>query len=883
MDTETRPAKPPDQAAYTASLDWLTDALAVEPARGLTLAEVRERQAQFGANTIGAVRRVSYLAILLNQFRGAVIWLLVAAAALSFWLGDIAETIAIVAVLVVNTLIGFVTETRASVSMEALRKLTHTSARVRRQGQEIRIDAEEIVPGDIVLLEAGDVVPADLRLIETADLNADESTLTGESVPVAKTTRSIAGSVPMADRHNMAFRGSSITRGSALAVATATGMGTQLGEISRLVASATGESTPLERRLDQLGRVLAIAALAVSALIAAIGIIAGKPLYEMLETAIALAVAAVPEGLPIVATLALARGMWRMAARNVLINRLSAVETLGATNVLLTDKTGTLTENRMAVDRLLMADRSVDLSREPGEQTDPQVDAVARVMLLCNDAVLGEAGRADEGDPMEVALLRSAYQLVDAEAIYATYPRTRTVAFDADAKMMATVHAGPDGTVVLVKGAPEAVLGVSTRVMTKGGTVPLTAAIRRDIEDRIAEAGSTGLRMLGLAQRHNQDDLANVYAELHLIGMVGLRDPARSDVPAAIADCHRAGVRVIMVTGDHKVTARKIAQDVGLVADGDVRVLDGTDLAEAGANDARASDLLATDVFARVSPHDKLTLAALHQNDGSIVAMTGDGVNDAPALRKADIGIAMGQRGTQVAAEASDVILRDDAFRSIVEAMRQGRIIYGNIRAFLRYLFTCNLSEILLIAIATFAGMPMPLAPLQILFLNLITDIFPAIALGVGDGPGNVMKKPPRRPGEPLITRRVWAAILGEGCLLSLGAFAVFAAELGRSGAEQAASAAFLTICLAQLLFVFTIHGRKEVIFASQITRNRYVWIAVIFSLVIMLAGVFMPPLAAVLRLQPPDQTGWALILAGSLGPVALMTAGRWLVALPGR
>lgn len=868
-------------AAYARSVDWLIDALAVDPETGLTEADVSARRREFGSNVIGTATRTSYWRIALNQLRGAVVWLLFGAIALSAWLGDIAEVIAITAVLIVNSLIGFVTEARAAKSMDALRKLTHSHARVRRNGSEFHVDAEELVPGDIVLLEAGDVVPADLRLILANDLNADESALTGESLPVEKSPEAIGITVPLADRRNMVFRGTSITRGTAIGITTATGVRTQLGEISEMVAGAEAEVTPLERRLDQLGRHLAIAALVVSAAIAVLGFATGRPLFDMLEIGIALAVAAVPEGLPIVATLALARGMWRMAARNALINRLSAVETLGSANVLLTDKTGTLTENRMAVARLDFADAGIVLEAERNGATLPQLDAAVMTMILCNDAVLGDQPEDTYGDPMEVALLRAALDLgQNPEACRQEHGRQATVAFDTDTKMMATVNSAGDETQVFVKGAPEAVLAASSALLTRAGRIPMTPELRRDLHAKVESGGARGLRMLGLAVRDAPFDIAAIYDDLTLVGFAGLRDPARPDVLQAIENCHRAGVRVVMVTGDHKATARRIAQDVHLVSEGEIRVSEGNELAHWTGDDALPDALLQTDVFARVQPREKLVLVSLHQKNGAVVAMTGDGVNDAPALRKADIGIAMGKRGTQVAAEASDVILRDDAFGSIVEAMRQGRIIYGNIRTFIRYLFTCNLSEILLVGLATFCGLPMPLTALQILFLNLITDVFPAIALGFGEGSGDVMREPPRRKDEPLITRRTWSGIVVEGSLLGLCSLGVFIHELGRVGNEAATGAAFLTICIAQLLFVFAMYRKGESVFSSEVTRNRYVWIAVIFSTAVMLSGVFVQPLAEVLRIVPPDAVGWAVISGSAALSTVLVLVMRAVIRI---
>ncbi len=839
----------------------------VDPARGLDAAEVAARRARFGPNEISGLTFPGPWRILADQLGGAIFWLLVAAAGLSLWMGDRAEAVAVAVVLALNVAIGFAIELRAMQSMEALRALTRSTARVLRAGRTQVIDAADIVPGDVVELEAGDLVPADLRLTEARDLQIDEALLTGESAPVTKTTSALTDDAPLAERANMAWRGASVTRGVGRGVAVATGMATQIGDIAGLVASADERRSPLERRLGDLGRMLAWAAIAAVIVLAAIGVLAGRDPMETIRVAVALAVAAVPEGLPVVATLALARGMWRMARRDVLVNRLSSIETLGSVGLILTDKTGTLTRNEMAVEELFVPCGS---GLEICAPEDPAAAAILRAAALCTDT--GRGG----GDPMEAALVAAAAAagapLAD---LLAKAPRLRLAPFDPDRKLMAAIHRGPEGPTALVKGAPEAVLAACDAVAGGDGPTPLGHEAKTALAGEVAAAAGRGLRLLGVARRALADPADDPLAGLTLLGFVGLADPPRDDVRAAIDACHAAGLRIVMVTGDHPATAARIARDIGLAAEPRACAAPADGLS--GLGDADRGDLLEADVLARVAPRAKLELARLHQDAGAVVAMIGDGVNDAPALKAADIGVAMGRRGTQVAAEASDLILRDDRFASIVAAVREGRVIYGNIRAFVRYLFSCNLSEMLVVALALLAGSPLPLLPLQILFLNLITDVFPALALGAGEGPHDVMRRPPRPPSEPLVDRRSWARIFVEAALIAAATLGVYALALsGRAGPGLApTTAAFLTLALAQLWHVFAIHGPEERFWRSQVVRNPWVWGAVALSLALILAGVHVPPLAAALSLVAPDAQGWALVLGGSLAPGAALALLR--------
>tara|TARA_R110002012_G_scaffold77282_8_gene195527 strand:- start:12725 stop:15427 length:2703 start_codon:yes stop_codon:yes gene_type:complete len=868
----------PDNA-HAQSLQQVATCLEADAERGLSTLQAQERLKIHGPNQLRRQKTRSMLSILVHQFSSIIVWLLAGAAMLSFGFGDTAEGVAIVVVLVINGAIGFSTELRAARSMEALMRIAEVKTRVRRDGRQRMVDAHELVPGDVVILEAGDVVTADLRISQASNLQADESVLTGESIPTGKSTIEVAQDAVPGDRACMAFKGTSITQGTGEALVVATGMDTELGRISDLVQSAESETAPLEKRLDRLGHRLVWLTFVLAALTIFAGILRGHEMIAMIQTGVALAVAAVPEGLPVVATLSLARGMWRMSQRNAVITRLSSVETLGATTVILTDKTGTLTENRMTAVRYLLDAGDVDLEGDNWRDSSPDDASLSwaiRIGALCNNAELGD-GEADgrAGDPMELALLAvAAASGVSHTGLSQDYPEIREHAFDPDSKLMATIHAEDGGFLVAVKGAPEAVIDSAEAVLTADGPRHLDAAARAKWLDRSSQAARQGLRLLGLAMKHSNQDDASPYASLTLVGLVCLLDPVREDVPPAIRASRAAGVRVIMLTGDHADTAATIARHAGL-GDGELRVIEGGQLTGIKADaisDELRERVLSADVFARVAPETKLTLVSIFQQAGHVVAMTGDGVNDAPALKKADIGIAMGKRGTQVAQEAAHMVLRDDRFATIISAMRQGRVIFGNIRKFVVYLMSCNVSEVLVVGIAVGAGLPMPLLPLQILFLNLITDIFPAFALGLGKGDQNIMRRPPRDPDEPIMDRSRWTLIgvLGSAITVStLGAF-LLALEWLRLEAGAAVTVAFLTLALAQLWNVFNMRNPQAGLIRNDVSRNAYVWGALALCLGLIGMAVGLPALADLLGLPWPGLQGLALAGAASLVPLVL-------------
>ncbi len=876
--------KPSDllpQNPHSKSASYLAEVLDVSLSDGLTAEDVKKRQHRFGLNALLQHQPISAFAITLNQFKNPVMYLLCTAALLAIVLGEWINATAIGVVLLINAIIGFMMEIRALRSMESLRKLSEHSARVRRNGQTRIVPAHDIVPGDIIILDAGDIIAADLRVTQSASLASDESVLTGESLPVSKTVDPVAPETQLAERTSMLYKGCAITRGTGEGLVTTTGMQTEFGKIAGLVAKSQPERSPLESQLKRLSRDLIWLTLGITFVLAVFGIFAGQPVRLMIETSVALAVAAIPEGLPIVATLALARGMLTMARHNALIDRLAAVETLGSTTVILTDKTGTLTENRMHVDTVVTATGEIEFDRlgarfliEGRKMPVLPGSALYDLLLaagLCNNAALNEDGNGGTGDPMEVALLEAVIATgLSPKQLAVRYPELAEHAFDVSTRMMATVHRDSNGFFVAVKGAPEAVFTKVETLQTPDGLVEFDVRMARKWLGYCDALAGQGLRLLAVAGKTIATADIAPYAHLTLYGLVCLQDPPRPDIAGALAETRRAGVKVVMVTGDHIQTAKSIAHSVGLSPE-KPDVIQGADLRpldEMG--EAEKQSLRQVTVFSRVTPAQKLDLIRLHQSADEIVAMTGDGVNDAPALKQADIGIAMGQRGTQVAREAADIVLRDDAFSTIIHAIRQGRIIYTNIRRFSTYLLSCNLSEILVIGLATLSTLPLPLLPLQILFLNLVTDVFPALALGTIEAGHDVLQRPPRDPAEPILTKRQWQAIIIHGgtistVTLSALVLAMFWFELAR---DQVTTMCFFTLALAQLWHVFNMRNWRNGPVSNQLTKNIFIWLAIAICIVILLVAALEPHLAGVLHLVALPSSAWISLLLLSVVPV---------------
>lgn len=845
---------------------------AVDPKVGLTSVEVRARQEKYGLNSIGDANTKSNAQILFDQFKSLLTLLLVAAAALSFAFSETEEAVAILVVIAINTAVGYWAEHKATRSMTALRLLGRTTTRVRRDGQVSEIAAEYLVPGDIVLLAAGDIVTADMQLLDTVGLQCDESLLTGESVPVNKIAfigRAIDKAAPP---ETTVFKGTAVTRGGGTAIVTSTGRQTRLGEIATLTETAKGALSPLERRLQTLSEQLLIAVFAVIVALTVGGVLVGRDLMLMAKTGIALSVAAIPEGLPIVATLALARGMWKLAAKNALIERLSAVETLGSVNIIFADKTGTLTKNEMTVTNLHLAvdpDQNSLLSKNP---------EAARALRICGLCYSGQ-NPENLSDPMEAALLRAAKNSgLPPTVIEKTYPRIREEAFDPNVRMMATVHKTGDAYYIAVKGAPEAVIESAKKTASAQGDIAFDEENRQIWLAHTNQLARRGLRVLALAEKQQPNLDKPVLDNLTFLGLVGLEDPARPDAVQAVKAAQAAGVRVIMVTGDNAATAMNIAAAVGIVPDATARAVEGGDFVAAESLTEKSREkLLATNVFARMSPREKLELIDLHQLNGAVVAMTGDGVNDAPALKKADVGIAMGVRGTQVARQAAAMILRDDAFASIILAIQQGRVIFANIRKFVIYLLSCNLSEVLVVTLAIAANLPLPLLPLQILFLNLVTDVFPALALGFGEADKEILNRAPRPKYQGLLQPRHWRAIIAYAVLMTIPVMAAFVwALMNRSDDPQyATTVAFMCLALTQLWHVFNMRSRKAAFLDNQVARNPFVWAAILLCLLLLALALLWPPLSSVLGVVPLDATTWMVILFASLFPFVLAQIGK--------
>lgn len=869
---------------YAATVDATLRDLDVDEQRGLSEDQIESRLDQYGTNELQHAKRRDALQILTEQFKSVVIIILALAGIAALLSAQWVEAAAIAAVVVVNTAIGFFTEYKAVRSMEALREMGGHQARVRRDGSEREIDVKSLVPGDIVLIEKGNLVPADLRVIEATKLRVNESALTGESVAVDKKSDPVAEEATLAERPCMLFKGTSVSDGNAVAIAVATGTRTELGRIAELAASAESSSTPLQKRLDQLGRYLAYITIGLAIVIAITGLIAGRDTRLMIETSIALGVAAIPEGLPIVATIALARGMWLMAKRNALVNRLTAVETLGATRVIFTDKTGTLTENRMTLDRITTSAGEHKEGGQPNENKTSEKgnskavqlsDRVLRIAVLCNGAALGEDGEENSGDPTEIALLVAGkqhgmprHQLLDKQR------EKRVVDFDSDSMMMATFHESDHGIYVAVKGAPSAVMDVCGTFVDKNGeTQQLDEAARQTWTDRVEALADQGLRMLAVADKIVDSEQTEAYEDLQLVGLVGLFDPPRYEVKNAIKRCQAAGIRVLMVTGDQPTTGRAIGRAVGIGDDGEAPAMHGRDLQPPGEmTEEHKQEVLRTVVFARVSPEQKLNLVEFYQQRGEPVAMTGDGVNDAPALKKADIGVAMGKRGTDAAKQTADMILQDDSFETIVAAVEQGRIIFGNIRKSVVFMLCTNVAEILAVAFASLIGVPLPLRPLQILYLNVVTDVFPALALGIGKGRPEVMDYPPRDPNESVLTRHHWTAIAAwsvviAGCVM---ASLLIAGYFIGYDAPQAITVSFLTLALGKLWFVLNLRDHDAPLFNNDVVKNPWLWAALGLCLILLAAAIYLPILSDVLETVPPGGTGWITILTLSILPTLI-------------
>ncbi|MFZ5557895.1 MAG: cation-translocating P-type ATPase [Pseudomonadota bacterium] len=851
-------------------------ALGVDVAVGLAPDEAARRLVEHGENVIREAPPRSAARMLLDQFTDFLIVVLLAAALISGALGEIKDAIAILVIVVLNAVIGFVQEYRAQRAIAALRQMAAASASVVRGGEPMTLPATRLVPGDVVQLEAGDVVPADLRLLEAARLKVEEAALTGESVPAEKHVAAIdEGELPLGDRRNMAFKGTTVSYGRGRGVVVATGMASELGRIAGLLERDSELKTPLQRRLAQFGRRLALVVLAICAIIFAAGLLRGEPVVLMFLTAVSLAVAAIPEALPAVVTVSLALGAAKMVRQNALIRRLPAVETLGSVTVICSDKTGTLTQNRMQVEEWVVDGVAEAPPHRP--RRDSPWWWLLRAVALNNDAVLDAQGHG-LGDPMEVALFLAAREAgTERVRLEERLPRVEEVPFDSARKRMTTVHREGGRLVSFTKGAPEAVLPRCTRILTGDGVRPLDP----DAElDRAEEMARRGLRVLAFAHREwpKMPPMAapdEVEDGLTLLGLVGLMDPPRAEARESVALARSAGIRPVMITGDHPATALAIARRIGIVGD-DAEVLTGRDLARLPPPklDLRAA---ACSVYARVDPEQKIDIVNALQRRGEIVAMTGDGVNDAPALKQADIGVAMGKGGTDVAREASAMVLLDDNFATIVAAVREGRRIYDNIRKFIKYTMTSNSGEVWTIFLAPFLGLPLPLLPIHILWINLVTDGLPGLALAVEPAEKGVMQRPPRPPRETIFAHGMWQHILWVGLLMG-GVAILTQAWAYHTGSAHWQTMVFTVLTLSQLGHALAIRSETESIFTLGLLSNKPFLGAVLFTFALQMAVIYVPYLQPIFRTAALTAPELALTLALSTVVFFAVEIEKWAI-----
>jgi Ca2+-transporting ATPase len=844
--SEERPTET-DSDWHALSVEETFDRLDAD-ADGLPTEEAVTRRERYGPNELPAADARSAMSVLLDQFRSMLVLVLVVAAALSAVTGHLVDAVLITGILVANGLFGFVQDYRAERALEALREMAALEATVRRPGGTERVDARELVPGDVVVLEAGDSVPADARLFAAESLSMEEASLTGESVPVEKSTDPVDPLTPLADRTDLVFRGTSVARGRARAVVVATGSETELGGIATSLREAPDEETPLQADLDRLGRRLAVGVLVVASVVLPLLVLGGTDTVQAALTAVSLAVAAVPEGLPAVVTLTLALGVRRMADENALVRRLPAVEALGAVDVICTDKTGTITEGEMRVTAAWVPDETFGLPDDAGEE-HKRLRTLLEAGALCNDATV------ESGDPTERALVLAAEDAgMDVAALRERRPRTDERPFDADRRRMATVH----GDVAYVKGSPGAVLEQSTSYRGPDGDEPLDDVTRGRVREQVEAFSDRALRVLAVAEGPDPDDPES---SLTLLGIVGMLDPPREEVADAIAETKRAGVSVKMVTGDHPGTAAAIAEQVGIGGE----VLTGTDVGPM--DDATLAERVETvDVFARVPPAGKVRVLEALQRNGHAVAMTGDGVNDAPALRRADVGIGMGIRGTDVAREASDVVLLDDNYATIRNAVRRGRTIFDNVWKFVGYLLSANLAEVLLVLLASLAGY-LILPAVQLLWINLLTDGLPALAIGADPAGEDVMERPPRDTAEGVIDGGLLR--VGGGVALTTTAVLLGLTFLTLDGAPTATEYAVTMVFTAFVVFEFVKLYVVRWARATSPATNRWLAVAVVASFLLHLA-VLYTPLSGPFGTVPLSLADWALV------------GGALLLAVPG-
>lgn len=894
------------QKAHLAEKEAVLSDLKSDIKKGISDSEAAQRRQSYGPNTLEEKDAKSPLSILFDQVKEIMVIILVIAAVVSMALHEYIDGVVILIIVVLNTVLGFWQEFNAEKAMAALKKMSQPEVRVRRNGVEKIIPSSELVPGDIILVEAGNLIPADARIIEAVNLKIQESALTGESEPVEKSSETLNNAdIALADRKNMAYMGTIVTYGRGTAVITSTGMKTELGNIAGMLQSVEDERTPLQKRLAKVGATLAGLSLVLIAVVAVLSYFRGLHLKEIFMTSISMAVAAIPEGLPAVVTIALAFGARRMLKKKALIRNLTAVETLGSVTVICSDKTGTLTQNKMTVTDVLLPEKkfTIDEAKDVVDNT-PALQATLLAGMLCNDAVLKEndesSGMETIGDPTEGALVMAAAEAgLEKKTLEGSLQRVTEFPFDSDRKRMSTAHKwapdkhlkksadllAADGKtehehIMFTKGSVDGLVEVCSHILVNGKITVLTEKIKDNILSDAQEKSSNGVRVLGAAYRFiNEKELKDItQAETGLIylGMSCMIDPVRPEAVEAVRLCKQAGVRVVMITGDHPLTASAIGKQLGL-AEND-KYLTGKELSKMSVKKLK-EQIHDVSIFARVSPEHKMIIIDALQEENQIVSMTGDGVNDAPALKSADIGVAMGITGTDVSKEASDMVLLDDNFATIVAAVKEGRTIFDNIRKFIKYILTGNLGEIIAMLVGPFLGMPLPLLPIQILWINLVTDGAPAVALGYEASERDIMKRTPFKPTEGLFSRGIGRQILMMGSLVGLISITVgfiFWKMDPASGAWQ--TMVFTTLTFCQLSLVLGIRKSKESIFSGELFKNNVMLMAVVSTFVLQLVLIYVPFFNTIFRTMPLSLAQLGICLAASLTVLIVVEVEKFVV-----
>lgn len=898
---------------YQLSVNYVCSLLRTNLVEGLQEDDAESRLQEQGSNELQEAERKSPITQFLNQFKDFMVLVLVGATLISGLLGEYLDAITIVAIIIMNAILGFTQEYRAERSLRALKQLTSPMANVVRGGRQLQIPASLIVTGDLVLLESGDRIPADIRFIDANSLYVEESALTGESLPVNKHNRDIRTSdIALGDQKNIGFMGTMVTRGTARGIVVRTGMDTEMGKIAHLLQSQESGETPLQHRLEQLGKILIAVAIALTVVVVLAGIIHGQPAYGMFLAGVSLAVAAIPEGLPAIVTIALAMGVQRMIKRRAIVRKLPSVETLGCASVICSDKTGTLTQNKMTVTHMWVDGKLIEVTGtgyEPhgemivdGKHIDPHksptLELLLSVAILCNNAALvkeeqdihkkksaKEVEKPDwqiKGDPTEGALMvLGAKAGVTPQTLASSYSRELEFPFESERKRMSVVVKHKGSRMIYVKGAPDELLLHCTHMMWDGKVIPLTNTLRQRALSANEGMAKAALRVIGMAYRmlrpHDAiSEAVDAEKQLIFVGLTGMMDPPRQEVRSAIQLCRKAGIKTVMITGDHQATAEAIAEKLGIQQKGDLSV-NGRQLSSMS-DDELDHIINDVNVYARVSPEHKLRIVKALKAKGHVVAMTGDGVNDAPAIKAADIGIAMGITGTDVTKEASSLILSDDNFATIVAAIEEGRGIYENIRKFIRYLLASNVGEILTMFIAMLMGMPLPLVPIQILWVNLVTDGLPAMALGVDQSEKDLMQHRPRSAKENIFARRLGWKVISRGALIGICTLGAFWLSLNYHALEsdnlaRAQTVAFATLVMAQLIHVFDCRSSRS-IFHRNPLQNRYLVLAVLSSVLLLLGVMYIDALQPIFKTVELGLMEWGIVLLAAAIPTVFFGIG---------